>query len=254
MTMMSFPPLRTQILGVGVASLLVAFASTSSAAAPLRSHQVPVPRLNSATFEVVGSYPSIGVPSDDDELRSLILNDESSFANELNHDSNHPLISPAPPPQFRVSSTRGNLSATSRLFSDLIPTFLQPIGGAGEEGWVSIIAEVPSGRLLSLPALFSSASRGLQAVAHEARRSVVQDSPCVASSLRSAARSLWNSGFAPTPGNYRYAALTPSGLAIGFMQGQIAGDACGAPEVEIPYAALSSYWNAEGRRLISGAS
>jgi len=245
----------TQIaLGVVViATVFGAVASPGSSVTRSSFRQVPVPLLKSAPFEVLGSYPSIGVAADDDELRSLILNAESTFANQLQHDSNHPRISPVPTPQFRVMGRTDDLSVSPRLFSDLIPTFSQPIGGGGEGGWVSIIAQVPSGRLMSLPSLFSNASRGLNAVAYEAKRDIVRANPCVAGSLTSTTGSLWNRGFAPAPGNYRYAALTSTGLAIGFLPGQVAGDACGAPEVKIPYAALSSYWNAEGRRLINEA-
>jgi hypothetical protein len=63
--------------------------------------------------------------------------------------------------------------------------------------------------------------------------------PCVANYPRD---------YRPTPDNYRYFALTPRGLAIGFWQ----APACDRLEATVPYPLLQPYPGALGRELIAG--
>jgi hypothetical protein len=58
-------------------------------------------------------------------------------------------------------------------------------------------------------------------------------------------------GLRPVAENFKYFALVPAGLALGFPNGQIAGLACGRIEVTVPYGQITPYLSSLSRVLVS---
>jgi len=59
-------------------------------------------------------------------------------------------------------------------------------------------------------------------------------------------------GFRPTIQHYRYFALLPRGVEIGFPVGDVGYPSCGRLHVSMPYQVLRRYLSPLGRELVAG--
>jgi hypothetical protein len=127
------------------------------------------------------------------------------------------------------------------VVSALLPAQeLYPCGNDGN-GWVSVTVRVPSGEPVTLGQLFQDPSGGPNALAVGFFHAVAPDwrLTCVVKDLPR---------YQPTLRNYRYFALTPRGLALGFWQ----EPACNRIEGIVPYRALRPYLSSLGKMLVAG--
>ena len=144
------------------------------------------------------------------------------------------------------------VSASTVVVSELIPILELFPGGNDGAGWLSVTLQVPSAAVVSIGALFSSAPAGLQAVALGVR-SRLNKIQCFRSGFTDPIASTgFNRALEPRAQNFRYFALTSTGLAVGFPNGQVAEPACGRVAVVIPYHSLRLYLSPMGSRLVAG--
>jgi hypothetical protein len=85
-----------------------------------------------------------------------------------------------------------------------------------------------------------------------AARKIVTSSQCARQSDTGFTRPLYRLGWLPVPKNYKTFALTANGIAVGFDQGDVAGESCGSVEVVVPYKPVLPYMNSFGKRLVFG--
>ena len=105
----------------------------------------------------------------------------------------------------------------------------------------------PVGLTRCLRDLFASPGRALDALAAASRKN-----GCVAVALHDPGLGPYVAPWLkPTMSNYRYFALTPQGLAVGFEQDTVASPPCGRVEVTVPYSVLRPYLSRLGATLIA---
>jgi hypothetical protein len=182
-------------------------------------------------------------------LWTSLVEDERGFANGVDRP---PRGSHTAPGVYQTLPRRELISASTVVVSVLVPTLkLYPPGGNDGARWISTTVRVADARQVHISDLFVEPTRGLKIVAAAARRRLLASNPCIRSS--SADRSAqFKFGFEPSVRNYRYFALLPSGLAIGFPLGQVGFPACGRVEVIVPYSAVRANLSFVGRELIGG--
>jgi hypothetical protein len=241
------------LAGVGVCSGLLGQASGAGAVParvlPLLVVETKVPPLPVAHYVTSGTYPQfasadVSLGRVNKTLRDAVLADQASYT---------PLARRALPPVrgwtgvYSVAPTPSLMSASTVAVSVLLPdTELYP-GGNDGAGWISATARVPSGSLVGLSDLFARPGLALDALAAASRQN-----GCIAVALHypglGASVAPW---LKPTMSNYRYFALTPRGLAVGFEQDTVASPPCGRVEVTVPYSVLRPYLSSLGVTLIA---
>ena len=119
-------------------------------------------------------------------------------------------------------------SASTVVVSTLVPVLALLPGGTDGSTWFAATIKVPSGSPVSTSQLFAQPSEGLKALSRAVRQKVLARNRCVRKSVMDPVAGDLNArGFRPVAQNYRYFALVPQGLAIGFPLGQVAGSSCG---------------------------
>jgi hypothetical protein len=137
------------------------------------------------------------------------------------------------------------------VVSALIPVTSIFPGGNDGEGWVSATLLVPSAKSVSLSSLFASPRHGLVVLAMAARTHLLANDSCLRPEiLHPIVGGEWG-GLAPIASNYKNFALTPAGLTVGFGQGLLGAEACGAPAVTVSWPKIRPLLSAKGHRLIS---
>jgi hypothetical protein len=205
------------------------------------------------------SFPNISTRVINKVLRRSALADEKDYAAlALREERSLGRTLPVELGRYAVTPEKGLVSASSVVVSALIPVEEAYPAGVVGEVWQSQAVETASGRaVVDLQQLFSYPKQALLVVADRVYSDVVTGkSPtdlCVQEAEgHQVTRGPPPGAFAPTAADYRYFALTPTGVAIGIPQGAVASDACGRVEVTIPYLTLHPYFNSLGRRLVSG--
>jgi hypothetical protein len=235
-----------------------------AASQALEVEEVALPPLGVPHYESSGTYlrvssPSISLRVVNKVLQSSALADEKDYAAlALRYERQLGKALPVEFGRYLVMPQKGLVSASSVVVSALIPVEEAYPAGVVDELWQSQTVESASGRAVAgLQALFSNPKRALSVVADRVYREVVTGKSgtdlCVQQvEGHHVTRGPPPGAFAPTAADYRYFALTPSGVAIGIPQGAVASDACGRVEVTIPYLTLQPYFNSLGRLLVSG--
>jgi hypothetical protein len=146
------------------------------------------------------------------------------------------------------------ISESASLVSGLLPTIGWAPGENGTyQGWTAFSFAMPSGRSIDLlDALFARPSVALGFIALLTTKqfcSTQPGFPCFETSPVDAEAEM---GLGPTRSNYQYMALVPSGLAIGFPEGQLSPTMSNG--IVIPYRQLQPYLSANGKRLIALAA
>lgn len=234
-------------------SLLASSAAAGTSALSLRwarTPKFPGPRVVAAGR--IPQLPGDGVKLTraNEAIRRVVLADETAFLHfvEWLHPSpKAPLGSYQPEPDVRL------ISASTVVVSALIPTWKAPPGD-GEIEWLAFTVDVARGDRVQLRNLFSNASRGLTALAAAARRRLLLENACVRDSGRDnpVPPDEFSRGFRPTVQHYRYFALLPRGVEIGFPVGDVAYPTCGRVRVSVPYRVLRPYLSRDGRKLVAG--
>jgi hypothetical protein len=207
----------------------------------------PALRLNCSHWHlsVGGHYPKVydrGVPL---SAVNRALASEARRAQRFLVGHRCPTVD-VPPGFFRPSLRSTTISASTVVVSALMPTASIPPGANFSYDWTAVTIDVATARSVSIGQLFERVRGALNAIGLTARRLIIRRSTCI--------RQFPNdSGFDPTPANFRYFALLPSGLAIGFTAGAVGPRVCGWLSVTVPYRILHPYLSDLGRRLIAGA-
>ena len=225
-------------------------------AAPVLSlllSEVKTPPIHSVDMRTSGTYPRVSLPGlnlrrPNALLRKAILVDQRSWFRGGSPAKAHAHVTPG---LYQTSTEARLISASTVVVSALIPALEIPPSGNDGARWISATIDVHMGRSVGITALFTHPAEGLRSLARAARLRLAAANRCVRGSLADRTMS-FSEGFNPTKFNYRYFALLPNGLAIGFPLGQVSGPACGRVEVTVPYSVLGHHLSNLGRRLVAG--
>jgi hypothetical protein len=235
---------------------------TGPAATSLEVVGTPAPKLSVPNYRTRGTYPTVAGAGVDlapvnATLREAVLEAQRSYASSIQKTRvkmpwlfrptyRHAGV-------YQLSPKRRLTAASTVVVSTLIPLLRLLPGGNNGSTWLSVTVEVPSGRPVALSDLFAEPKRGLRALASAVKRRVEATNACIRQSVRDPLAGGLNArGFRPTPSNYRYFALTPSGLAVGLPIGQVGGSSCGRVEATVPYDVLHPFLSQLGRKLVAG--
>jgi hypothetical protein len=230
---------------------------------PLRVVESPTPPLRVPNYRTSGTYPQVAsnrveLKPVNRALRNAVLRAQREYGELVRRTwgSSMPELFQ---PNYRYSGEYRTLrplkliSASTVVVSVLVPIRRRAPGGTGGATWLSITVQVPSGAPVGIRDLFAEPSRGLQALATAVRKKVLSTNSCIQASFTDPVGAELNArGFAPTPRNYRYFALAPTGLAVGFPQDQVGGSSCSRVEATVPYAVVRRHLSPLGRKLVAG--
>ena len=215
-------------------------------ASALTVYEAPTPRFRVPRYNTSGTYPQ--VRRDDIDLRAVnaalrrvVLEDQQRYAPSARAAAK--VAGKNAWGVYQTSVDRRLLSASTVVVSVLMPaTELYP-GGTEGSGWVAGTVRVPSGAGVRLTDLFARPARALPVLAREWKAQFRRTNPrmwvCVTQ---------LPSVVSPSASNYRYFALLPQGLAVGFY-----GHAsCAGFQATVPYARLRPYLSRLGATLIAG--
>jgi hypothetical protein len=214
-------------------------------AAPLTVVKASTPTFRVPHYDTRGTYPQargsgLDLRKVNAALREGVLADQRAYAPDARKAARMPNPYRG---VYRTSVDPRLLSASTVVVSALLPaTELYPGGSLGK-GWLAMTVRVPSAAPVRINQLFTESSRGLQVLADawkaEFRRANPAAWPCVGLHL---------SDYRPAPSNYRYFALTPRGIAVGFWQ----EPACNRLQATVSYALLRPYLSSLGKQLVNG--
>jgi len=248
---------RRTVIAIGLACAVAACATAlarsqgnrssaqTASVSSLRLITVPTPLLPVPRYDTSGSIPKVSGSGIDLQhvnasLREAVLRDQRAYEPNARASAKH--TGSRCRGTYSLVTDRRLLSASSVVVSALLPaTKLYPCGNEGQ-GWVSVTVRVPSGKQVTLAQLFRDPEGdGLFQLGVAWFRVIARDSRlnCVVSNL---------SSYQPTLRNYRYFALTPHGLALGFRQ----EPACQRIVGIVPYRALQPYLSNLGKQLVAG--
>ena len=249
--------------GSGSSSDSSGSAVAPSSVSPLAVFESPTPPLQVPNYRTSGTYPQVSsskvrLKAVNAALRNGVLRAQRQYAAFVwrEYGSAMPeLFRPNYPysGEYRTSPMLSLISASTVVVSALIPVRQLLPGGTGGATWLSVTVQVPSGAPVGIRDLFAQPARGLRALATAVRRKVLSTNSCIRASFRDPVGGALNArGFDPTPSNYRYFALTASGLAIGFPIEQVGGASCGSVQTRVPYTVVHPYLSELGRKLVAG--
>jgi hypothetical protein len=248
-----------------VAIAVIPSASTAQAPeAPRALHLLErrTPALRVPRYRTTGTYPQVSGAAMDltrvnHALHRALLAEERRYARDARREEREVPTLPSYKGVFHTAPRTDLTSASTRVVSTMIALRELYPGGNDGDGWLAVTVRVPSGSRVSITDLFVSPSKGLQALASRVRKQILATNQCVqetvANSPDSWTRRSYLRGFHPTSRNYRYFALTPRGLAVGFPLGDVSSPPCGRIETVVAYAALAPYLSSLGKELVGGA-
>ncbi len=241
-------------------SVLPNHSPSSTSLAPVSSLTVTegtLPNIDLTGYSTLGGFPILE-GSDPSVMRAnkliyqLIVNSENQFKQNA-------LAQPLPPPTslagiYQTGVEPGFISATTVTVSVLISLTARLVGGNDGDGWLSITIEMATGQIVGISSIFSNPETGLKVLAKAVQDSVLRNNACIrnATSAKDGFGSIALRGFASQVDNYKDFALTNTGLAVGFPNGQVGPDGCGKIETTVPYSLLKGYFSPLGNLLESG--
>jgi hypothetical protein len=236
--------------------------AAASRALPLAVFKARTPPVGLPNYHTSGFYPQVSdgrsrLEAVNAELRNAVLRRERSYAAHVRREyADWPALfrpSFGDHGTFKTSLRADLISASTVVVSALMPVREVIPGGNGGANWVSVTVQVPSGVPVRIGALFKRPTPALRAIAKAARRNVLANNRCIRKTFWDPiVHALHAQGFMPKPSNYRYFALTPRGLAIGFQIEQVGGPQCGRAVGFVPYAVVRPYLSELGRKLVAG--
>lgn len=220
---------------------------------PLPVLRVPHYRTSGTYFEVVGR--GVDLSRVNVEIRAAMRNEQRRYASLAR--AQEALLPIAVmrhfPGTFQTAFNTTLASASAVVVSALVPLLELYPGGNDGAGWLAVTIRVPSGSPVGISSLFDRRMHGLEGLSLAVRRQLVRSNSCFRTSLRDPiAYDDYARALAPRPANYRYFALAPRGLAIGFWNGAVAGIPCGRIAVIVPYQTIQRYLTELGRTLVAG--
>jgi len=228
----------------------------SNDAASLAVTELKLPLLKVPRYRTSGTYPQVSanglnLKAVNAAIRNTVLDDQRRFARLARRQ-------PPAPPQvgsgiYSAAPESKLISASTVVVSALIPATRLFPGGTDGQGWLSVTIDVPRAARVNTPSMFAEPSRGLTALGIAVRKRVVSSNRCVRDALNDRVLGRqFAAGFAPTASHYRYFALTPTGLAVGFPIGQVASPVCNRVQAVVPYSVVRPYLSALGEKLVAG--
>ncbi len=223
--------------------------------------EAATPRLKVRRYDTSGTYPQVRGSRVDliavnSALRRAVLRAQQRYAREARRE-----LAEVPSPKeyrgvYQTWPKARLMSASTVVVSALVPVLELYPGGDDGGTWLSVTVRVPSGAPVGLRDLFAKPSQGLSVLAKAVKKEVMSSNACVRQSFRNALvpanRADMAYGFDPTASNYRYFALTASGLAIGFPLGQVGAPPCNRVETTAPYDVVRPYLSRLGEELVAG--
>lgn len=230
---------------------------------PLTVYEVRTPPVTLPNYQTSGTYVQVAsdrvdLMSVNATLRNAVLSSQRHYARYVRENvmPRVPMIFEPPYPfrgVYRTSPRLRLISASTLVVSVLIPLERRVPGGTGSATWLAATVQIPSGSRVGLLQLFSEPTRGLRALASEAKRQVLASNACVRASFENPiGRRLNARGFAPRVRNYQRFGLTSTGIAVGFPQGRIGGGSCGSVLTIVRYEAIRPFLSTLGERLVAG--
>jgi hypothetical protein len=220
----------------------------------LTQHLLPDPDFGLG-YTTSGSYLQVsgttGLDAVNAALRRLITDDQ-----QRGKDSYQRLYGSTPPMPgsgpgiYSSDPSAGEVSASTAVVSALIPTTAVFPGGNDGDSWVSTTLLVPSATVVTLDSLFANPIQGLKAISDAAATHFLASNSCVSQALADPTSPNWQS-LTPTEDNYKYFAMTPAGLTIGFTQGALAAEACDRQSFTVGWPQLQSLLSSTGRKVVS---
>jgi hypothetical protein len=240
------PPLPS-VVGLSPAPQTSAPTVSTQTVVKLDSRLVPDPDYGS-DFTTSGTYPQFtgagGLDAVNTAIRNAIVQDQQATkALFTQFGSPQPGVGPG---IYSTDPAKGIISASSALVSVLIPRTAIFPGGNDGGGWISTTVLVPSVRAISLSDLFADQAQGLDTIATSTKTQALADS-CIGTNGDNSAL---DNAVAPTTANYQHFALSPSGITVGFDQGSLGTEACGAKQFTVPWSMVRPLLNALGSQLI----
>ena len=152
---------------------------------------------------------------------------------------------------YDTDGAKGFTSASTAVVSTMFLTNLIAPGGNDGQDWVSATLLVTSATPVQLAGLFTDYPKALAKISEIAKKHFTGTDECVQSVINDPIMGPHVlDGLDPDPKNYHNFALTPDGLVLGFGQGQIGIEACGADYIVIPWSAVRSLMTPASRTLI----
>jgi hypothetical protein len=223
---------------------------------PLTIVHRAVPRLPVPHYRTSGTYFRVegrGLDRVNRAVAGALSSEERRYAARARAE-----VSTQPPIQlrlysgtFRVGLDPRLVSASTAVVSALVPTLELFPGGNDGNGWISVTTRVPSGATVELTDILGPGA--WNDLSFAARHALMRTNSCFRKGLAIPAQSHYSAeGLAPRPRNFRFFALTRSGLALGFPIGAVAGVPCGGVSTVVPYADIRSQLTPLGRTLVAG--
>lgn len=236
-------------------AIKTALAALAPAVHALDQHLLPDPDYGPG-YTTSGSYLQVsgadGLDAVNAALRRLIADDQQRLRDAYTQ------IYGSSPPQAGVGPgvyasdpAHGRISASTAVVSVLIPTTGIFPGGNDGDSWVSATLQVPSAKPVTLSSLFTDPARGLQALSDAAGTHFQTGDSCIADQLTDPTSPYWQD-LAPTADNYKHFAITPSGITIGFEQGQIGIEACDRQSFTVGWPQVQNLLSPAGKTIVAG--
>lgn len=236
-----------------VATLIATEGATAGQVSRLRVVDIRLPSVANAQVRTSGSFPVLA-SSDASSARvnatleQAVRTDEHRFAVLVKSEKVDPRTAPG---VYRMAPTMRFISASSVVFSMLVPTRRVVPGLNGGDSWFAITILSHNDRIINLGDLFSNTREGRELLSRVVRERLAATNRCVRNSLRDpVAGHAFRHALNATVENYRDFALLSTGLAVGFAVGQVAYPACGRVDVVIPYRAIAAVSSRFGRNLM----
>jgi hypothetical protein len=232
---------------------------SSPAAPPYQLTVAVIPKLNLPQSEVSGVSPVVTTTSFDDtavnhSLRAIVIDAENSYSSQVRAELR--LIGGKPPSNvpavYGVEIDPNLISISRSLVSGLLPTGTVTFGGAPGPGWMSFSIAIPSGHNVDLlGTLFRDPTAALAYIALTASTYFCGKSYLGTCPVQSPLEAEASLGLTPTRANFRFMALVPSGLAIGFPIHQMPGT--NSIGIVVPYRNLHPFLSSNGKLMTSTA-
>jgi len=146
------------------------------------------------------------------------------------------------PGSYATYPDEGVLYADHSIVSILVPADADPPNGVNEAKWISLTLLIPSARTVTISDLFARPESAFQVLRNLVGNSVAVSAPCPASDLAGIDTTISNAvdNLQPNAATFARFALTPYGLTIGFEQGTVTDESCGATIITASWPSLQT--------------
>jgi len=211
----------------------------------VRNERIPIFKVYH--YRASGVYPQVtharmNLGKTNRALRRAIQNDQRAYAPSARKETSFNKVYYG---EYSTSLDRRLMSASTVVVSVLMPVLRLFPDGIEGKGWLSVTVDVASGKTVSIEELFTDSVLGVRILAG-----------AWITKARSGQKDMWehcikprlSTHYKPDDEHFRYFALTPRGVAVGFRQ----EPACHRAIEVVPYAIISPYLSTLGRKLVAG--